>query len=439
MRKSLTGMLSRIAFSLAGWHAAFAQELTIFWAEWDPANYLQELVNEYEDETGVKVTVETTPWPDFQTKAFTEFNAKGDAYDMVVGDSQWLGAGSTGGHYVDLTDFFKQAQRRRDHGAGDGEVLRRISRQQRQVLGDPARRRRRRLGLSQGLVRGPEGDGSLQGQVRLRPRRAEGLQGSCATSPSSSTARTRRTTASPSIPTIPMTRMAMGFENAPLQLWRRARRLFDLQGRRHHQLRQGRRGARSLQGALQVHAAGLGQDVLRRGQPGDHREPGGDEHELLRLLPGAGQRGHQPERQEHRLLRQPGRPGRRPVSPRSAGRASRSSPTRRTRRRRSSSWSGSSRTRPRRSGPSSAATPATPRCWSREEFRNATPYNKAFYQTMFMVKDFWAVPEYAELLTAAQPAHLSVHRRRRGHGQGSARRARRRTGTRPSRSTAACK
>lgn len=85
-----------------------AQELTIFWAEWDPANYLQELVNEYTEETGVVVTVETTPWPDFQTKAFTEFNAKGDAYDMVVGDSQWLGAASTGGHYVDLTDFFEQ-------------------------------------------------------------------------------------------------------------------------------------------------------------------------------------------------------------------------------------------------------------------------------------------------------------------------------------------
>ena len=34
------------------------------------------------------------------------------------------------------------------------------------------------------------------------------------------------------------------------------------------------------------------------------------------------------------------------------------------------------------------------------EFQNATPYNKAFYETMFKVKDFWAVPEYAELLTA---------------------------------------
>jgi multiple sugar transport system substrate-binding protein len=35
-----------------------------------------------------------------------------------------------------------------------------------------------------------------------------------------------------------------------------------------------------------------------------------------------------------------------------------------------------------------------------DEFRKATPFNEAFYQTMFMVKDFWAVPEYAELLTA---------------------------------------
>ena len=36
-----------------------------------------------------------------------------------------------------------------------------------------------------------------------------------------------------------------------------------------------------------------------------------------------------------------------------------------------------------------------------DEFRNATPYNEAFYQTMFKVKDFWAVPEFAELLTSA--------------------------------------
>ena len=86
MRIKIAGLLAGFAASLACSTSAFAQELTIFWAEWDPANYLQELVNEYEAETGVKVTVETTPWQDFQTKAFTEFNAHGSAYDMVVGD-----------------------------------------------------------------------------------------------------------------------------------------------------------------------------------------------------------------------------------------------------------------------------------------------------------------------------------------------------------------
>ncbi|MDB5561184.1 MAG: extracellular solute-binding protein family 1, partial [Hyphomicrobiales bacterium] len=100
------GILAGIGMALACSTTVHATELTIFWAEWDPANYLQELVNQYEKETGVKITVETTPWSDFQTKAFTEFNAHGDSYDMVVGDSQWLGAGATGGHYVDLTQFF---------------------------------------------------------------------------------------------------------------------------------------------------------------------------------------------------------------------------------------------------------------------------------------------------------------------------------------------
>src|SRR5690242_16380277 len=102
--KRMTMLLAGAALALTA-RAASAQELTIFWAEWDPANYLQELVNDYTAETGVTVTVQTTPWGDFQTKTFAELNAHGDAYDMVVGDSQWLGAASEGGHYVDLTKF----------------------------------------------------------------------------------------------------------------------------------------------------------------------------------------------------------------------------------------------------------------------------------------------------------------------------------------------
>ncbi|AXI45652.1 ABC transporter substrate-binding protein [Sulfitobacter sp. SK012] len=108
MKTNWNGMLAGVAIGALSASSAWAEDLVIFWAEWDPANYLQELVNEYEEETGISVTVETTPWSDFQTKAFTEFNARGSAYDMIVGDSQWLGAASEGGHYVDMTDFFEK-------------------------------------------------------------------------------------------------------------------------------------------------------------------------------------------------------------------------------------------------------------------------------------------------------------------------------------------
>jgi multiple sugar transport system substrate-binding protein len=48
MRSKYLGGLAGVGFSLMAASASYAEELTIFWAEWDPANYLQELVNEYE-------------------------------------------------------------------------------------------------------------------------------------------------------------------------------------------------------------------------------------------------------------------------------------------------------------------------------------------------------------------------------------------------------
>jgi multiple sugar transport system substrate-binding protein len=80
-------------------------ELTIMWAQWDPADYLQQIGNLYEEETGIKVNVVQEPWGSFYDVFSTEMAAKGDAYDMVVGDSQWLGQGATSGWYVNMTDF----------------------------------------------------------------------------------------------------------------------------------------------------------------------------------------------------------------------------------------------------------------------------------------------------------------------------------------------
>ncbi|MBE7554967.1 MAG: sugar ABC transporter substrate-binding protein [Anaerolineales bacterium] len=80
-------------------------ELNILWAQWDPADYLQTLVADYEAEYGIKVNVIQEPWGSFQDLFFTEMSAQGSSYDMVVGDSQWLGQASSEGHYEDMTEF----------------------------------------------------------------------------------------------------------------------------------------------------------------------------------------------------------------------------------------------------------------------------------------------------------------------------------------------
>jgi multiple sugar transport system substrate-binding protein len=83
-------------------------ELNILWAQWDPADYLQQLAADYEAETGIKVNVIQEPWGTFQDRFFAEMAAGGDAWDMVIGDSQWLGQSTTAGYYVDLTEFLTE-------------------------------------------------------------------------------------------------------------------------------------------------------------------------------------------------------------------------------------------------------------------------------------------------------------------------------------------
>lgn len=85
--------------------ASSVEELTILWAQWDPADYLQEIGNMYEEATGIKVNVVQEPWGSFYDRAFAEFAAGGNSFDMIVGDSQWLGQGAEQGHYVEMTDF----------------------------------------------------------------------------------------------------------------------------------------------------------------------------------------------------------------------------------------------------------------------------------------------------------------------------------------------
>jgi multiple sugar transport system substrate-binding protein len=85
--------------------ASGVKELKVLWAQWDPADFLAQLVKDYEAETGITVTIVQEPWGSFGDRFFAEMAANGTAWDMVIGDSQWLGQGSTLGYYVDMTDF----------------------------------------------------------------------------------------------------------------------------------------------------------------------------------------------------------------------------------------------------------------------------------------------------------------------------------------------
>ncbi len=98
-----TALGSAIAFSTA---TAKANELTLCWAAWDPANALVELSKDFETQSGIKMNFEFIPWPNFADRMLNELNSGGQLCDLLIGDSQWIGGGAENGHYIKLNDFF---------------------------------------------------------------------------------------------------------------------------------------------------------------------------------------------------------------------------------------------------------------------------------------------------------------------------------------------
>lgn len=99
---ALTGVV--YAASVA---SAKAQELTLCWAAWDPANALVELSKDFTAETGIAMNFEFVPWPNFADRMLNELNSGGQLCDLMIGDSQWIGGSAENGHYVKLNDFFE--------------------------------------------------------------------------------------------------------------------------------------------------------------------------------------------------------------------------------------------------------------------------------------------------------------------------------------------
>jgi multiple sugar transport system substrate-binding protein len=85
---------------------AQANELTLCWAAWDPANALVELSKDFEAQSGTKMNFEFVPWPNFADRILNELNSGGQLCDLLIGDSQWIGGAAENGWYVKLNDFF---------------------------------------------------------------------------------------------------------------------------------------------------------------------------------------------------------------------------------------------------------------------------------------------------------------------------------------------
>jgi multiple sugar transport system substrate-binding protein len=77
--------------------------LTITWFEWPPCDNMQKLVDQYPDATVKMNCVPLARWHD---EIFQGYIGKGGS-DLVIGDSQWTGEEVKGGHIQDLTDWMK--------------------------------------------------------------------------------------------------------------------------------------------------------------------------------------------------------------------------------------------------------------------------------------------------------------------------------------------
>ena len=104
--KTLRACSAATAALITSVSAAQAEDLTLCWAAWDPANALVELSKEFEAESGHNMSFEFVPWPNFADRMLNELNSGGQLCDLLIGDSQWIGGAAENGQYVKLNDFF---------------------------------------------------------------------------------------------------------------------------------------------------------------------------------------------------------------------------------------------------------------------------------------------------------------------------------------------
>jgi multiple sugar transport system substrate-binding protein len=101
MLKKFVAALLLIVFAVAPASAQDKPNLSIVWFAWPPCDLLTNLVATYPD---ANVTVSCVPIGQWRDQIFADFAAQGGA-DLPILDSQFMGEGVKGGHLVDLTSL----------------------------------------------------------------------------------------------------------------------------------------------------------------------------------------------------------------------------------------------------------------------------------------------------------------------------------------------
>jgi multiple sugar transport system substrate-binding protein len=108
--RGLTVAAASAAALLGAGGAAWSKDITIKMAvpDWPPTRIMQDLANErYKAASGnnVKLEADFIPWPNYYERLAASLTSGEQKYQMVVSDSQWLGAFVEGGYYMKINEF----------------------------------------------------------------------------------------------------------------------------------------------------------------------------------------------------------------------------------------------------------------------------------------------------------------------------------------------
>jgi multiple sugar transport system substrate-binding protein len=108
--RGLTVAAASAAALLGAGSAAWSKDITIKMAvpDWPPTRIMQDLANEsYKAPSGnnVKLEADFIPWPNYYERLAASLTSGEQKYQMVVSDSQWLGAFVEGGYYMKINEF----------------------------------------------------------------------------------------------------------------------------------------------------------------------------------------------------------------------------------------------------------------------------------------------------------------------------------------------